>query len=153
MAFAQHPHAPHWLPGALFPGPSLALSLTPGQSGWKSVPSGRWPQAPSQPPSTGLEQGARQQKISIFQTGIREQSQGGCSSIPPTTNPSTCNYTDLATSARTSSGIWNTFLASWTTATRGANATVPINFIYTGGSKGTGRGLAFVDIYDGKERK
>lgn len=38
------------------------------------------------------------------------------------------------------------FLASWTTATRGANATVPVNFIYTGGSKGTGRGLAFVDI-------
>lgn len=70
-----------------------------------------------------------------------------------TTNPSMCNYTDIATSARISSGIWNTFLASWTTATRGANATVPINFIYACGSKGTGRGLAFIDVYDGKERK
>lgn len=38
------------------------------------------------------------------------------------------------------------FLASWTTATRGANATVPINFIYACGSKGTGRGLAFIDV-------
>lgn len=64
-----------------------------------------------------------------------------------------CSYTDLATSARISSGIWNTFLASWTTATRGANATVPVNFIYTCGSKGTGRGLAFIDIYGGKESK
>lgn len=56
----------------LFSCPDLGLSLIPGQSGQKCVPSGRWPQASSQPPSTGLEQGARKQKISSFQTGIRE---------------------------------------------------------------------------------
>lgn len=68
----------------LFPGPSLALSLTPGQSGQKCVASGRWPQASSQTPSTGLEQGARQQKINYFQTGIREKCQDDCSpSCPP----------------------------------------------------------------------
>lgn len=72
---------------------------------------------------------------------------------PTTTNPSMCNYTALATSARIGSGIWNTFLACWTTATRGANATIAINFIHTCGSKGTGRGLALVDVCDGKERK
>jgi len=50
----------------------------------------------------------------------------------------TYNYTDLATSIVTSYDIWNTFLASWATTTRWANATVPVNLVYTRGSKGTG---------------
>lgn len=50
--FAQHPHAPpHWLAGALFPGPSLALSLTPGQSGQKRLHSGRWDEHPHSHPA------------------------------------------------------------------------------------------------------